>query len=56
MLGHRSLKTGEQHYNHARQVIAQRRYQADLLRLIDDRNPRAYSDLLTQAEGSPCAP
>jgi integrase len=38
MLGHRSLRTGEQHYNHARQVIAQRLYQEDLLRLIDDRS------------------
>ncbi|MEM7024752.1 MAG: tyrosine-type recombinase/integrase [Pseudomonadota bacterium] len=39
LLGHCSLKTGEQHYNHARQLIAQRRYHADLLRLIDDRKP-----------------
>jgi integrase len=26
VLGHRSLRTGEQHYNHARQLIAHRRY------------------------------
>lgn len=38
MLGHRSLRTGEQHYNHARQVIAQRLYQEHLLRLTDDRS------------------
>jgi site-specific recombinase XerC len=36
MLGHRSLKTGEQHYNHARQLVAQRRYLADLSRLVGD--------------------
>ena len=34
MLGHRSLKTSEQHYNHARQLVAHGRYLADLLRLI----------------------
>jgi integrase/recombinase XerD len=39
MLGHRSLKTGEQHYNHARQQIAQRRYLDDLSHLITDSEP-----------------
>lgn len=36
MLGHRSLKTGEQHYNHARQVVAQARYHEALSRLLRD--------------------
>jgi integrase len=41
LLGHRSLKTGEKHYNHARQVVAQRRYLADLSRLIGVGEPPA---------------
>ena len=36
MLGHCSLRTGEKHYNHARQLVAHRRYMADLSRLIGD--------------------
>jgi integrase len=36
MLGHRSLRTGERHYNHARQLLAHRRYMADLSRMVGD--------------------
>jgi integrase/recombinase XerD len=39
MLGHRSLKTGERHYNHARQLVAHRRYMADLCRMVGDSRP-----------------
>jgi integrase len=39
VLGHRSLRTGEQHYNHARQLIAHRRCMADLSRMVGDSEP-----------------